>query len=126
MCAECGRDRTPSSALRVTGGQVAGSKISSAAARRCIVGAGTAQGIEPARTTSSAGSFRTRSTRITRTARRTTRFTPPAGSDIAEVHAGDAVATVTHACDEVMAGDYLEPFALPIGPPSPLRPARPI
>jgi hypothetical protein len=32
---------------------------------------------------------------------------------IAEVHGAASVATVTHACDAVMSGDYLEPFVLP-------------
>ncbi len=36
---------------------------------------------------------------------------------IVEVQTDTAVATVTHACDGVIYGDYLEPFADPVPPP---------
>jgi hypothetical protein len=35
---------------------------------------------------------------------------------ITDAHSDGAVATVTHACDEVTAGDYLEPLDLPAAP----------
>jgi hypothetical protein len=114
-CAPNAAETAPVQALRVTGGQVAGRNLFGSG-ETVHVGAGTAQGIETGQ-----DYF------VRRVVSDPFNAHYPDGAThhqihtagwihIAEVHAGDAVATVTHACDEVMAGDYLEPFALPTVP----------
>ena len=114
MCAERGRNHAVQ-ALRVTGGQIPGRTLFGSG-ETVSVGAGTAQGLQPGQ-----DYF------VRRLVRDPFDAHFPDGTayhqihtagwiHIEDVHAAEAVATVTHACDEVMAGDYLEPFQLPTVP----------
>jgi hypothetical protein len=114
-CAPNAAEAVPAQALRVSGGEIPG-RMLFGSGERVRVGAGTAQGLQTGQ-----DYF------VRRVVSDPFEAHFPDGTThhqihtagwihIAEVHAAEAVATVTHACDEVMAGDYLEPFALPTVP----------
>jgi hypothetical protein len=105
----------PAQALRVTGSRIPGRTLFGSG-ETVRVGAGTAQGLQPGQDyfvrRLVSDPFDPRFSDGT-----TYHQIHTAGwIHIEEVLASEAVATVTHACDEVMAGDYLEPFELPAVP----------
>ena len=111
-CGPTAVEALPLDALRLAGGAVAG-KVLFGAGETVVVRGGSASGLKPGQ------QFYVR--RIV-----SDRFTPSVRDGIslhsvhtagwiriADVQRETAAATVTHACGELMEGDYLEPFALP-------------
>jgi hypothetical protein len=114
-CAPNAAEALPAQTLRVTGGQIPRRTLFGAG-ESVRIAAGTAQGLQAGQdyfvrrlvaNPFSAGSPHGTTHHQIHTA---------GWIHIAEVHGAEAVATVTHACDEVSAGDYLEPFQLPTVP----------
>jgi hypothetical protein len=114
-CAPNAAETIPAQALRVIGSQMPGRTLFGSG-ETVRVGGGAAQGLQPGQ-----DYFVRRLVRDPFDAHfpdgTTYHQVHTAGwIHIADVHPAEAVATVTHACDEVMAGDYLEPFTLPTVP----------
>jgi hypothetical protein len=114
-CAPNATEAVPAQAVRVTGGQLPGRNLF-ATGETVRVGAGTVQGLQAGQ-----DYFVRRVVSDPFNAHfpdGTTHYQVHTAGwiHIAEVHAAEALATVTHACGEMMAGDYLEPFQLPVVP----------
>jgi len=121
-CAPMSLAAPPANAMRVVGGQVPG-RIMFGPGESLVINAGTANGIKPGQVYFVRRYITDRFTPVTPD------FTPHSihtAGWITIVDARDAmaVATVTHACDGVLEGDYLEPFAEPVLP-VPAADARP-
>ena len=121
-CAPMSLAAPPASSLRVTGGQVHG-RIMFGPGEPLVVNAGTANGLKPGQVY-----FVRRyiSDRFTPVAPDFTPHSIHTAGWITIVDARDtmAVAKVTHACDGILEGDYLEPYADPVVP-APAPEARP-
>ena len=121
-CAPMSLAAPPTNAIRVVGGQVQG-RIMFGPGEPLVINAGTTQGVARGQVYFVRRYLTDRFTPVTPD------FTPhsihTAGwVTIVDARDSMAVATVTHACDGVLEGDYLEPYADPILP-TPAADARP-
>ena len=121
-CAPLSLPAPPTPALRVSGGYVHG-RIMFGPGEPLVINAGSAQGIEPGQQYFVRRYVRDRYSPVS------AEFHPnsihTAGwVTIVNVQERTAVATVTHACDGVIEGDYLEPFTSPVVP-APAAAAQP-
>ena len=121
-CAPMSLAAPPTHSMRVVGGQVAG-RIMFGPGEPLVINAGTANGIKIGQV------FFVRRYITDRFTPVTPDFQPhsihTAGwVTIVDARDNMAVATVTHACDGVLEGDYLEPYADPVLP-TPAADARP-
>jgi hypothetical protein len=113
-CAPKVASGTPATPLRVTGGQDSSVRQSHAPGDLITINAGTQNGMEVGQ------EFYTRRTLVPREAK-VSRETPATmiTTGWIRVYSVDdtmSLATITHACDTVEIGDYLEPFELPAMP----------
>jgi hypothetical protein len=121
-CAPMSLAAPPVNSMRVVGGQVQG-RIMFGPGEPLVINAGTLDGIRPGQVYFVRRYVTDRFTPVTPD------FTPysihTAGwVTIVDARESMAVATVTRACDGVLEGDYLEPFAEPVLP-EPAAEARP-
>jgi hypothetical protein len=113
-CAPMGLPAPPPAGLRVLGGYVHG-RLMFASGDALIVNAGTAQGLRPGQQYF-----------VRRLVHDASKKQPKVGAlygvhtagwiTIVDTKDGMAVATVTHACDGILEGDYLEPYVEPALP----------
>ncbi len=113
-CAPIGLPAPPAAGLRILGGTVHG-RIMFGPGDATIVNAGTTQGVQ-----------RGQQYFVRRMVKDVSKKQPKTGAIygihtagwVTIVDAKDtmAIATVTHACDGILDGDYLEPFAMPLPP----------
>jgi len=117
-CAPIGLPAPPAAGLRILGGIVHG-RIMFAPGDATIINAGTTQGVQ-----------RGQQYFVRRLVNDASKKQPKSGAlygvhtagwvTIVDAKDNMAFATVTHACDGLMEGDYLEPFAMPLPPPTAL------
>src|SRR5215218_4662028 len=108
-CAPMSLAAPPVNTIRVAGGQVQGRNMF-APGEPLVINAGTSQGLSPGQ------QYFVRRYVVDRFTPASADFTPfsihTAGwVTILDARETIAVATVTHACDGVLSGDYLEPYA---------------
>jgi len=115
-CAPMSLAAPPVNTTRVVGGQVQG-RMMFGPGEPLVINGGTAQGIAPGQQYFVRRYIVDRFTPASRDFRP---FSIHTAGWVTIVDARDtmAVATVTHACDGVLEGDYLEPFAEPVVPAS--------
>jgi hypothetical protein len=121
-CAPMGLPAPPAAGLHVLGGNVHG-RLMFGPGDATIINAGTSQGVQ-----------RGQQYFVRRVVTDHSKKQPRIGAlygvhtagwvTIVDAKDSMAVASVTHACDGILEGDYLEPFAVPAPPPSAL-PAAP-
>jgi hypothetical protein len=113
-CAPMSLEAPPVNTMRVVGGQVQG-RIMFGPGEPLVINAGTANGIKAGQM------YFVRRYVVDRFTPIAPDFTPhsvhTAGwVTIVDARDNMAVATVTRACDGILEGDYLEPFAIPVAP----------
>ena len=117
-CAPMGLPAPPVGALRVLGGNVHG-RIMFGPGDAVILNAGTTQGVQRGQQYFVRRLVTDASTRQPKVG---ALYGVHTAGWVTVVDAKDAmaVASVTHACDGILEGDYLEPYAAPVAPPTAL------
>lgn len=115
-CAPLSLPAAPAASIRVIGGYQHG-RLMFSGGEPLVINAGAAQGIRAGQ------QYFVRRYVHDRFSGSYTGFTPHSVHTtgwvtIGEVKENIAVATVSHACDGIIAGDYLEPFVSPVAPPA--------
>jgi hypothetical protein len=114
-CAPIALLGTPNSALRVVGSYQRG-RLLFGPSEPLIINAGTNQGVQNGQEFFVRRVVNDRYTPMTASSDATSIHTS-GWVRIVEAQPDTSVATVTHSCDGVLYGDYLEPFADPVPPP---------